>query len=186
MKSGRLLSALAMLALLALAATAAARLQTHRVTVVSGKGFRLTAWDKRDAGKSVCFKLQSGKRSRTKCETAAQRKALARFASFKNPRHQTLLGGVAQKNVTEVVAMFTDGKTLVMKTRAGTRYKGRLRGKVRFWAGRYTGTAPLKSVQTMDGTGSPTPVPQPPPPDPCGCHGPPFARVMCPLTPCPE
>jgi hypothetical protein len=184
-KSGRLLSALVVLALLALAGSAAARLQTHRVRVVSGKGFSLSAWDKRDAGKSVCFKLVSGKQSRTRCETAAQRKAPARFASFKNSRHHTLLGGVAQNDVTEVVAFFTDGKTLTMKTRAGTRYKGRLRGKVRFWAGRYSGTAALKSVQTMGGSGSPTPLP-PPPPNPCGCHGQPFSRIVCPLTPCPE
>jgi hypothetical protein len=184
-KSGRLLSALVALALLAFAGSAAARLQTHHVTVVSGKGFRLSAWDKRDRGKSICFKIQSGKQSSHRCETAAQRRAPARFASFRNSRDQTLLGGVAHKDVTEVVATFADGKTLTMKTKAGTRYKGRLRGKVRFWAGRYSGTAALKSVETMNGNGSPTPLPQPPP-DPCGCHGPPFSRIVCPLAPCPE
>jgi len=185
-KSGRLPWALVALALLALAATAAARLQTHRVRVVSGKGFSLAVWDKRDAGKSICFELRSGKRSSSRCETARQRKALVRYASFRNSRQHTLLGGVAQKGVAEVVATFADGKVLTMKTRAGTRYRGRLRGKVRFWAGRYGGTAALKSVETMDGSGSPTPLPPPPPPNPCGCHGPPLARIACPVRPCPE
>jgi hypothetical protein len=173
---------------LALAGTAAARLQTRHVSVVTGKGFRLTAWDKRGADKSICFKLQSGKQSGTQCETVVQRKARVNFASFRDTHRRTLLGGVARKNVTKVVATFANGKTLTMKTVKGTSYKGRLRGKVRFWAGRYNGTSPLKSLvaKTASGSqGSPVSPPPPVPPQCPPCHGPPTAKIVCPLTPCP-
>jgi hypothetical protein len=177
---------------LALAATAAARLQTHHVVVVTGKGFRLSAWDKRDADKSLCFKLQAGRQSSTQCETLLQRKARVNFASFRAAGNRsTLLGGVARSNVTKVVAKFANGSTLTMRTRAGTRYRGRLRGRVRFWAGRHNGTSALKSLtaKSASGTqGSPVvvPPPGPTPPPPCGCQGPPFARIACPVAPCPE
>lgn len=187
MRKGRLAALCFAAIVLALAATAAARIQTHHVTVVTGSGFRLTTWDKRDRDKSICFKLQSGKQSSTQCETVLQRKARVNFASFRNSQGRfTLLGGVARKNVTKVVATFAKGKTLTMTTKRGTRYKGRLRGKVRFWAGRYNGTSTLKSLVAKTASGSQgTPV-VPPPPDPCGCHGPPIAKVVCPATPCPE
>jgi hypothetical protein len=185
MKLGRLAWGLLAVALLALAGTAAARLQTHHVSVVTGKGFRLTAWDKRGADKTLCFKLQSGKQSSTQCETVVQRKARVNFASFRDTHHRTLLGGVARKNVTKVVATFANGRKLTMRTVKGTRYKGRLRGKVRFWAGRYNGTSPLKSLVAKSASGSQGNPVEVPPPDPCGCHGPPTAKIVCPLTPCP-
>jgi hypothetical protein len=191
-RAGRLTALCSAAIVLALVGTAVARLQTHHVTVVSGKGFRLTAWDKRGADKSICFKLQSGKQSGTQCETVVQRKAGVNFTSFRDTHRRTLLGGVARKNVTKVVATFANGKTLTLTTKNRTRYKGRLRGKVRFWAGRYNGTSPLKSLvaKTSSGSqGSPVEVPPPPEPPkyPCPpCHGPPTAKIVCPLTPCPE
>jgi hypothetical protein len=190
-RAGRLTALCLAAIVLVFAGTAIARLQTHHVTVVSGKGFRLTAWDKRGADKSICFKLQSGRQSGTQCETVVQRKARVNFASFRDTHRRTLLGGVARKNVTKVVATFANGKTLTMKTVKGTRYKGRLRGKVRFWAGRYNGTSALKRLVAKTASGSQgTPVEVPPPPeppkDPCGCHGPPISRIACPVRPCPE
>jgi hypothetical protein len=195
-RTGRLTAFLiAATALSLLVATAAlARLQTRHVVVVTGSGFRLSAWDKRDEDKSLCFKLQAGKQSSTQCETLLQRKARVNFASFTGAGNRsTLLGGVARKNVTKVVATFANGHTLTMRARTSTRYKGRLRGRVKFWAGRYSGTSRLKSLtaKTASGTqGGPVMVPPPPepsPPPPCGCQGPPVPRGrICPATPCPE
>jgi hypothetical protein len=182
-------------AVLALAAVAPtlARVQHKHVVVVRGKGFTLRAWDDPGRDKKLCVLLKSGKPSSSVCAQKLNAQTGLLFASFQNKGQTfTAVGGAAMKKVTKVVATFGDGKQLTMKTRRGPRYKGRRHGKVRFWAGRHAGSAPLRTLVGKTASGATlqvTPVappPEPPPPSPCGCHGPPVQRIVCPLQPCPE
>jgi hypothetical protein len=178
-------------------APAIARMQKKHVVVVRGSGFRLIAWDSSDADHSLCFRLRAGTQSATQCEQVLKRKARLNFASFQTASHSfTLLGGVARSGVAKVVATFKDGRVITLRTKSGSRYRGRQRGHVRFWAGRRAGASRLTKLVAKNARGAtveamnvspPQPVPpSPEPPKPCGCHGPPTARIVCPLTPCPE
>ena len=174
---------LALALVLVASAPSLARTQRRHVTVVRGHGFSLTAWDH---GRSLCVRLKSaGKRSAT-CTSSP---GLA-YASIRGTT-ATVLGGPVRRDAASVVATFADGKQLTMKTKSGSRYKGR--HHVRFWGGRRAGLTTVKTLAAKNSRGATLQVmdvaPQPPPPGPpgpCGCGGPPIARVMCPLTPCPE
>ena len=163
------------------------------MVVVQGRGFKLLAWDASDRSKSLCVLAKSGRHSASICAQKLNPQTGLEFTSLQdNARTFTLVGGAAQRKVAKVVATFADGKTLTMRTRSGKRYKGRRR--VRFWAGRHAGAAPLRTLAaktargaTLRVTNVSPPAPPPGPPGPCGCGGgPPLARVMCPLAPCPE
>ena len=196
MRAGRLTALLVATGVLALlvAAPTVARVQHKHVEVVKGSGFRLVAWDATDADKSLCFRLQAGTQKSTQCEAVIQRKARLNFASFANARGTAVfIGGVARRGVVKVVATFTNGQQMSLRTVSGKRYRGRQRGHVRFWAGRHAGAAKLKSLvgknsrgAQVDSVDASPPPPEPMPPNPCGCHGPPLQRIVCPLTPCPE
>jgi hypothetical protein len=171
-----------------------ARVQKRHVQVVQGNGFRLIAWDATDADKSLCFRLQAGTQRYTQCEAVIQRKARLNFASFANARGTAVfIGGLARRSVVKVVATFTNGQKMTLRTVPGRRYRGRQRGHVKFWAGRHAGAAKLKSLVGKNSRGAQVdsvdalpPPPEPMPPNPCGCHGRPLQRIVCPLTPCPE
>ncbi len=182
MGPGRLIC-LALALVLVAVAPSLARTQKRHVTVVRGHGFSLTAWDH---GKSLCLRLKSAGKSSAKCTSSP---GLA-YTSLRGTT-ETVLGGPVRRGAATVVATFSDGRELTMKTKRGSRYKGRRH--VRFWAGRHAGSAVLRSLAAKSARGATLQVmdvsPQPPPPNPpgpCGCGGPPLARVMCPLTPCPE
>lgn len=160
MRTGRLTALFVAIAVAALALVAAdvpslARMQKKHVVVVRGIGFRLIAWDSADAGKSLCFRLRAGRQSATQCEQVLKRKARLNFTSFQNAaRTSTLLGGVARSRVVKVVATFKDGDVLTLRTKPGSRYKGRQRGHVRFWAGRHAGTSKLKTLVAKNARGA--------------------------------
>ena len=171
-----------MLALaLVASAPSLARTQKRHVTVVRGDGFRLVAWDH---GKSLCVRVRSAGKSSATCTSSP---GLA-YTSLRGTSG-TVLGGPVRRDAASVVATFSDGRQLTTKTKRGGRYRGRRH--VRFWAGRHAGSATLRTLAAKSARGATLQVmvvsPQPPPPPgPCGCGGPPIARVMCPLTPCPE
>ena len=131
---------------LVLAATSLAKVQTKHVVVVKGKGFSLLAGDARDRSKSLCFLAKSGKHSSSVCAQKIGPTGL-NFTSLQDrARTFTLVGGVAVKKVKTVLVVFADGKQLTVATRAGNAYRGRRRGKVRFWAVKRAGPAPLRTV----------------------------------------
>jgi hypothetical protein len=191
------LAVAAALALLA-ATTSTARVQRQHVQVVKGRGFRLLAWDARDRSKSLCVLLKAGRPSSSICAQKLNSQTGLLFTSFQNKAATfAYVGGAARKNVAKVVALFADGKQLTMRTKPGKRYRGRRRGRVRFWAGRHAGSAPLRTLTAKTARGSTVgtvnvgPVPPPKPPQPCPpCGGPPrgqaAASVVCPLVICPE
>jgi len=171
-------------------AISVARVQKRHVQVVKGSGFRLLAWDATDADKSLCFRLQAGTQKATQCEKVVQRKARLNFVSFRNARGSAVfVGGVARRGVVRVVATFTNGQKLTLRTVSGKRYRGRQRGHVKFWAGRHAGASKVKSLVAKNSSGAQVDamdLSPPQPPDPCGCPGPPRAQIVCPLRPCPE
>ena len=146
MKPGRLALVVAAALTLVLVATSLAKVQTKHVVVVKGKGFSELAWDARDRSKSLCFLAKSGKHSSSVCAQKIGPTGLS-FSSLQNrARTFTLVGGVAVKKVKKVMVMFADGKQLTVATKAGNAYRGRRRGKVRFWAVKRAGPAPLRTV----------------------------------------
>jgi hypothetical protein len=160
---------------------------TKKVVVVRGKGFTLTAWS---AHNELCFKLKAGKPSSSQCaEKLVTLPGRVNFTEFAyKPRNASYVGGASTKKIVKVVASFADGKTLTMKTKRVRAYRGKFRKTVRFWAGKRTGTAPLRSIVGKSARGAtveqetlpaPAPLPSPQPP-PCGC-GPPRAAIVCPL-----
>jgi hypothetical protein len=159
----------------------------RKVVVVRGKGFTLTAWT---AHKQLCFKLKAGKPSSSQCaEKLVTLPGRVNFTEFAyKPRNASYVGGASTKRIVTVVASFADGKTLTMKTKHVRAYRGKFKDTVKFWAGKRTGIAALRSIVGKDSRGAtveqeifPTPAPlPPPPPPPCGC-GPPRATIVCPL-----
>ena len=165
---------------LAAVAPALARTQKRHVTVVRGHGFSLSAWDR---GKRLCFRLRSGSANLAACDAPGS----LDFVAFQHDG-ATFVGGVVRRDAAKVVATVTDGKQLTMRTKRGSRYRGR--AHMRFWAGRHAGSTGVKTLAAKSSSGATLEVkdvspPAPPPPNPCGC-GPPFVRVVCPLAPCPE
>lgn len=158
-----------------------------KVVVVRGKGFTLTAWSPKG---ELCFRLKAGKPSSSQCaEKLVTSPGRVNFTEFAyKPRNTSYVGGASIKRIVTVVAGFTDGKTLTMKTKRVRAYHGKFRKTVRFWAGKRRGTAKLRSIVGKDARGAtveqetlPAPAPLPPPqPPPCGC-GPPRAAIVCPL-----
>jgi hypothetical protein len=175
---------------LALAAgVAAARI--HKVVVVRGSTFQLTAWSQHE---EICFRLKSGKSSAQQCaEKLVLLRGRVNFVEFLNAkRTAAYVGGAARKRVVRVVATFADGSKLTMKTVRSRRYRGRFRRQVKFWAGRHAGSSQLRSIVGKNSRGStveqvevpapPSAAPPPPPPrPPCGC-GPPRAASICPVA----
>jgi hypothetical protein len=159
----------------------------RKVVVVRGKGFTLTAWSQKG---ELCFKLKAGKPTSSQCaEKLVTTPGRVNFTEFAyQPRNTSYVGGASTKRIVTVVASFADGKTLTMKTKHVRAYRGKFRKTVRFWAGKRTGTAALRSIVGKDVRGAtveqetfPAPAPLPPPqPPPCGC-GPPRAAIVCPL-----
>jgi hypothetical protein len=148
MKPGRLAWPLVLAAVLALAVVASslARVQTHHVVVVRGKGFSLLAWDARGRDKSLCFLAKSGKHSSSVCAQKIGPTGLS-FTSFQDTKRTfTVVGGVAVKKVKKVSVVFADGKKITVRTKSGKAYRGRRHGKVRFWAVRRAGPAPFRTV----------------------------------------
>jgi hypothetical protein len=182
------LALVALAGVLVIAVTAAASVAAVRkVVVVRGKGFTLTAWS---AHNELCFKLKAGKPSSSQCaEKLVTARGRVNFTEFAyKPRNTSYVGGASTKRIVTVVASFADGKTLTMKTKHVRAYRGKFKKTVRFWAGKRTGTAALRSIVGKDARGAtveqeilPAPAPLPPPqPPPCGC-GPPRAAIACPL-----
>lgn len=175
---------------LALAAgVAAARI--HKVVVVRGSGFQLTAWT---AKQQLCFRLKATKGSSQQCaEKLVSLPGRVNFTEFLNAnKTAAYVGGAARKQVVTVVASFADGTKLKMKTVRSRRYRGRFQRVVRFWAGKHAGSSPLRSIVGKNSRGStveqvevpapPSAAPPPPPPrPPCGC-GPPRAAAICPVA----
>jgi hypothetical protein len=145
-KPGRLALVAAAALTLVLVATSLAKVQTKHVVVVKGKGFSLLAWDARDRSKSLCFLAKSGKHSSSVCAQKIGPTGLNFTSLQDNARTFTLVGGVAVKKVKKVMVVFADGKQLTVRTKAGNAYRGRRRGKVRFWAIKRAGPAPLRTV----------------------------------------
>lgn len=145
MKPGRLALVAAAL-VLALVATSLAKVQTKHVVVVKGKGFSELAWDDPGRDKKLCFLIKSGRPSSSVCAQKIPVTGIS-FTSLQNSKRTfTLVGGVALKKVKKVVVTFADGKQLTVPTRAGKAYRGRRRGKIRFWAIKHAGPAPLRTV----------------------------------------
>jgi hypothetical protein len=182
-------------AALALAASALARVQHHQVTVVKSGGVRLLAWDSAKASRGLCFRLRNG----TKKGAACHRKMGLAYKSFQL-NGATVLGGLARRGETTVTATFSDGQTLVLNTVRGKRYRGRDRGRARFWAGSKPDVTKLvtlvaknksgAAVETVSVSSPPAPVPPNPPPPCPPCKGPPRANahgaIVCPLVICPD
>ena len=131
---------------LALVASSLARVQTRHVVVVKGRGFSELAWDALGRDKKLCFLVKSGKPSSSVCGQRIPASGIS-FTSLQNSKRTfTLVGGVALKKVKKVLVTFADGKQLTVPTKAGNAYRGRKRGKVRFWAIKHAGPAPLRTV----------------------------------------
>jgi hypothetical protein len=178
-----------------LVGTALARVQRHHVTVVKSGAVRLLAWDSAKASKGLCFRLKDG----SKKSAACHRKMGLAYKSFQL-NGATVLGGQARSSEATVTATFSDGQTLVMKTVRGSRYRGRDRGKARFWAGSKPDVTKISTlvaknksgtvVETINVSSSPSPIPSPPPPKCPPCGGPPRggaqSAIVCPLVICPD
>jgi hypothetical protein len=189
--------AIAAVLTLAVVATSTARVQKKHVVVVKGKGFSLLAWDATDRSKSLCTLAKAGKSSSSVCAQKLNAQTGLQFTSFQDKATTfTVVGGAARKSVAKVVALFGDGSQLTIRTKTGQRYRGRRRGKVKFWAGKHNGPAPLRTLTAKTargatvGTVTVSQPPQPKPPEPCPpCGGPPRAqtggRIVCPLVLCP-
>jgi hypothetical protein len=145
-KPGRLALVAAATLALVLAATSLAKIQTKHVVVVKGKGFSELAWDDRGRDHKLCFLIKSGKPNASVCAQKIGPTGVS-FTSLQNSKRTfTLVGGVSTKTVKKVLVSFADGKTLTVPTKAGNAYQGRRRGKVRFWAVKRAGPAPLRTV----------------------------------------
>ena len=146
MKPGRLALVAAAALVLVLAASSVARVQTRHVVVVKGKGFSELAWDDRGRDKKLCFLVKSGKHSSSVCGQKIPAIGISFTSLQDSKRTFTLVGGVTTKKVKKVVVSFADGKQVTVATKAGKAYRGRKRGKVRFWAIKHAGPAPLRTV----------------------------------------
>lgn len=169
--------------------------------MVKAAGVRLVAWDSANALKGVCFRLRADGQKNARCDRSGKHKLRLTYTSFVNKvGSATVLGGLARRGETTVVATFADNQTLTMNTVRGKRYRGRQHGKARFWAGEKADATALVSLVAKNSRGTtvetisvtPTPVPGPIPPPPCPpCPGPPTQspaanhQVACPLRPCP-
>jgi hypothetical protein len=145
-KPGRLALVAAATLALVLAGTSLAKIQTRHVVVVKGKGFSELAWDARGRDKQLCFLIKSGKPNASVCAQKLGPTGVS-FTSLQDNKHTfTLVGGVTTNKVKKVLVRFADGKQLTVATKAGKAYQGRRRGKVRFWAVKRAGPAPLRTV----------------------------------------
>jgi hypothetical protein len=183
---------------LVLAGAALGRAQRHQVTVVQAGAVRLVAWDSPNTLKGVCFRLRDGTEKNARCDRSGKHALRLTYTSFLNhDGNATAVGGVARRGEATVTATFADNQTAVFRTVRGKRYKGRKRGKVRFWAGSEPDVTALVSLTAKDSHGTTvetitvTPGPKPSPPPPCPpCHGPPRGaaqgQIVCPLAVCPE
>jgi hypothetical protein len=131
---------------LAITASSLARVQTRHVVVVKGRGFSELAWDARDRDKSLCFLIKSGKHSSSVCAQKIPPNGVSTTSFQDNKRTFTVVGGVTTKKIKKVRVVFFDGKQLTVKTKAGRAYKGRRRGKIRFWAVKRVSPSPLRAV----------------------------------------
>jgi hypothetical protein len=124
-----------------------ARVQTRHVVVVKGKGFKLLAWDGTSPKGSLCIQAQAGRPSSSVCAQKLNAATGLQFTSFQNSkRTYTVVGGAAKKNIKKVVVTFFDNKQVTVATKKGQAYRGRRHGKVRFFAVKHKGSAPLRTV----------------------------------------
>jgi hypothetical protein len=167
------------------------------VTVVKAGAVRLLAWDSSNALKGVCFRLRDGSAKNARCDRSGKHALRLTYTSFLNhDGNATVIGGLARKGEATVTATFADAQTAVFRTLPGKRYRGRRRGRVRFWAGSKPDVTALMSLTAKDSNGTTvetitvTPGPQPSPPPPCRPCGPPrgtgaHMQIVCPLVICP-
>jgi hypothetical protein len=131
---------------LAVAGSSAARVQTRHVVVVKGRGFSELAWDARNKDKSLCYLIKSGKHSSSVCAQKIPPNGVSTTSFQDNKRTFTVVGGVTVKKIKKVRVVFFDGKQITVKTKAGSAYRGRRHGKVRFWAIKRVSPSPLRAV----------------------------------------
>jgi hypothetical protein len=124
-----------------------ARTQTRHVVVVQGKGFSLLAWDGTSPKGSLCILAKAGKPSSSVCGQKLNSQTGIMFTSFSNKKQtHTIVGGATKKSIKKVQASFSDGTKVIVKTKKGQAYRGRRRGKVRFFALKHKGAGQLRLV----------------------------------------
>jgi hypothetical protein len=124
-----------------------AKVQKKHVVVVKGKGFKLLAWDGTSPKGSLCILAQAGKPSSSVCGQTLNAQTGLMFTSFQNSKRTfTMVGGASKKSIKKVVVTFADGKQVTVKTAKGQAYQGKRKGKVRFFALKHKGPAPLRTV----------------------------------------
>jgi hypothetical protein len=178
--------ALAGAAVLAAVLVASAQADSSPVVVVSGKSYRLLAWN---SGRKVCSEVIASGQTASACGSPRK----ISFAQLPyGVGSETFVGGVTSSRARKVDVVFANGATLHVKARVGHRYHGH---RVRFFGGREKAVSTVASitakdarghtVQTVKVTPVPGPVPpEPPPPHPCGCP-PPTKSKACPAIICP-
>ena len=141
-----LLVAAALVAALVVVATSVARTQRQHVVVVRGKGFKLLAWDGTSPKGSLCVQAKAGKPNSSVCGQKLGPQGVM-FTSFSNKKQTyTIVGGAVKKSIKKVQASFSDGTKTIVKTKKGAAYRGKRKGKVRFFALKHKGPGQLRLV----------------------------------------
>jgi ribosomal protein L23 len=145
---GRLGWLVAVAAALALTAVAPsiARVQKRHVVVVKGRGFKLLAWDAAGRDKSLCVLLKAGKPNSSECAQKLNPQGFQVISFQDSKRTFAMVGGATKKSIKKVVVSFFDGKQVTVKTKTARAYRGRRKGKVRFFAIKHRGSAPFRAV----------------------------------------
>jgi hypothetical protein len=145
-KLGLLVAAALVVALVSVVPSLA-RVQTRHVVVVKGKGFKLLAWDGTSPKGSLCVLAQAGKPSSSVCAQKLNAQTGLMFTSFSDRKQTyTVVGGAAKKSIKKVQASFSDGTKVIVKTKTGQAYRGKRKGKVRFFALKHKGPAQVRLV----------------------------------------
>jgi hypothetical protein len=148
-RKGRLalLVAAALTAALVSVVPSLAKVQKKHVVVVKGKGFKLLAWDGTSPKGSLCILAQAGRPSSSVCGQKLNAQTGIMFTSFSDSKQTyTVVGGATKKSIKKVQASFSDGTKVVVKTKKGQAYRGRRKGKVRFFALKHKGPAQVRLV----------------------------------------
>ena len=126
--------------------TSLARTQKRHVVVVSGKGFKLLAWDGTSPKGSLCILAKAGKPNSSVCGQKLGPQGIM-FTSFSDKNQTyTIVGGATKKSIKKVQASFSDGTKVIVKTKKGQAYRGKRKGKVRFFALKHKGPAQVRLV----------------------------------------
>ena len=95
---------------------------------------------------SLCVQGIVGKHNLNVCAQKLNPTGFQTLSFQDNKQTFTMVGGAVKKSIKKVVVVFFDNKQVTVSTKQGQAYKGKRKGKVRFFAVKHKGSSPLRTV----------------------------------------